>query len=119
LVVNVGSFPFLWIGVKIPVLKTFGIFPDCMILLHKFTCEYRYSLINNIVQHTANQSINTKFNEEDIQLSIGKLNTSKTSDGCTLTAEHFKYAGESIVPSMVNLFNKTLLPYHLRRLYFF
>jgi hypothetical protein len=27
----------LWIGVKIPVLKTFGIFPDCMILLNNFT----------------------------------------------------------------------------------
>jgi hypothetical protein len=69
---------------------------------HLEDCEYRYSLINNIVQHTANESINTKFNEEDIHLSIGKLNTGKTSDGCTLTAEHFKYTGESIVPSIVH-----------------
>ena len=75
---------------------------------HLEDCEYRYSLLNNIVQHTANESINTKFNEEDIHLSIGKLNTGKTSDGCTLTAEHFKYAGESIVPSIVNLFNKII-----------
>ena len=30
---------------------------------HLEDCEYRYSLINNIVQHTANESINTKFNE--------------------------------------------------------
>jgi hypothetical protein len=49
------------------------------------------------------------FDEEDIHLSIGKLNTGKTSDGCTLTAEHFKYAGESIVPSIVNL---TLIGVH-------
>ena len=75
---------------------------------HLEDCEYRYSLINNIVQHTANESINTKFNEEDIHLSIGKLNTGKTSDGCTLTAEHFKYAGENIVPSIVNLFSKII-----------
>jgi hypothetical protein len=45
---------------------------------HLEDCEYRYSLINNIVQHTANESINTKFNEEDIHLSVGKLNTGKT-----------------------------------------
>ena len=75
---------------------------------HLEDCEYRYSLINNIVQHTTNESINTQFNEEDIHLSIGKLNTGTTSDGCTLTAEHFKYAGESIVPSIVNLFNKII-----------
>ena len=75
---------------------------------HLEDCEYRYSLINNIVQHTANESINTKFNEEDIHLSIGKLNTGKTADGCTLTAEHFKYAGESIVQSIVNLFNNII-----------
>jgi hypothetical protein len=75
---------------------------------HLEDCEYRYSLLNNIVQHTANESINTKFNEEDIHLSIGKLNTGKISDGCTLTAEHFKYAGESIVPSIVNLFSKII-----------
>jgi hypothetical protein len=75
---------------------------------HLEDCEYRYSLLNNIVQHTANESINTKFNEEHIHLSIGKLNTGKTSHGCTLTAEHFKYAGESIVPSIVKLFNKII-----------
>jgi hypothetical protein len=44
---------------------------------HLEDCEYRYSLLNNIVQHTANESINTKFNEEHIHLSIGKLNTEK------------------------------------------
>jgi hypothetical protein len=35
------------------------------------------------------------FNEEDIHLSIGKLNTGKTSDGCTLTAEHFSRSAYS------------------------
>jgi hypothetical protein len=41
----------------------------------------------DFVQHTANESINTKFNEEDIHFSIGKLNNGKPADGCTLTAE--------------------------------
>jgi hypothetical protein len=75
---------------------------------HLEDCEYRYSLINNIVKHTASKSINTKLNEEDIHLSIGKLNTGKISDECTLTAEHFEFAGESIVLIIVNLFNKII-----------
>jgi hypothetical protein len=39
------------------------------------------------------------------------------SDGCTLTAEHFKYAGESIVPSIVNLFNKFIQSGKIRKVF--
>jgi hypothetical protein len=73
---------------------------------HLEDCEYRYSLINNIVQHTANESINTKFNEKDIHLPIGKLNcimllNKLTMLGTILSAAYLKCSAVSVHPSEV------------------
>ncbi|CAC5418281.1 unnamed protein product [Mytilus coruscus] len=64
--------------------------------------------MNNIIKHTIQESIITTFNEEEIFKAIAKLNSGKTSDEYSLTAEHFKYAGRSIIPNILSLFNKIM-----------
>ncbi|CAC5358846.1 unnamed protein product [Mytilus coruscus] len=70
--------------------------------------KYRLALMNNIIKHTIQESIITTFNEEEILKSIAKLNSRKTSDEYSLTAEHFKYAGRSIIPNILSLFNNIM-----------
>ncbi|VDI83217.1 Hypothetical predicted protein [Mytilus galloprovincialis] len=73
-------------------------------------CEFRYNLINSIVhQSTINRNDITQFTEEEIKKAINELNTGKTEDGYSLTAEHFKYAGNTILPDIANLFNNIML----------
>ncbi|CAC5387118.1 unnamed protein product [Mytilus coruscus] len=69
-------------------------------------CEFRYNLINSIVyQSTINENDITQFTEEEIK----KSHQGKAEDGYSLTAEHFRHAGNTILPDIANFFNNIML----------
>jgi len=50
----------------------------------------------------------TPFNTIEIMKAIEKLNSKKASDECGLYSEHFKLAGQSLLPQLTTLFNAIL-----------
>ncbi|CAC5425648.1 unnamed protein product [Mytilus coruscus] len=68
--------------------------------------KYRLELMNNITKHQIDTCNITIFSEEEIIKAVNKLNSGKTADEYSLTAEHFIYAGGSISPNIVSLFLK-------------
>ncbi|CAC5422704.1 unnamed protein product [Mytilus coruscus] len=65
-------------------------------------------LMNNIIKQQIDTCNITIFSEEEIIKAVDKLNSGKTADEYSLTAEHFIYAGRSISPNIVSLFNNIM-----------
>jgi endonuclease/exonuclease/phosphatase family metal-dependent hydrolase len=50
----------------------------------------------------------TPTSEEEVGQIIAKLNTGKAPDNCGITAEHLKYAGKSLLPTITKIMNTIL-----------
>lgn len=60
------------------------------------------------INNNNNNEPNKPFTEHEIQQSIRVLNSGKSPDESHISAEHFKYAGASIIPCITKIFNKIL-----------
>ncbi|CAC5392100.1 unnamed protein product [Mytilus coruscus] len=58
--------------------------------------KYILELMDNITKHQIDTCNITIFSEEEIIKAVNKLNSGKTTDEYSLTAEHFIYTGRSI-----------------------
>ncbi|VDI21669.1 Hypothetical predicted protein [Mytilus galloprovincialis] len=71
--------------------------------------KYRLELMNNIISHQIDTFNITLLSEEEIIKAVDKLNSGKTADEWSLTAEHFIYAaGRSISINIMSLFNNIM-----------
>ena len=65
--------------------------------------KFQLDLIQDLCVH--NPDCMPTFNEKEIHQAIKSLNSGKSPDEMGLTAEHLKYSGETLLPTLVAIFN--------------
>jgi hypothetical protein len=66
------------------------------------------ALLELLVQTPSTQE-NPHITQKEVEKAIAKLNSGKAADQDGISAEHLKFAGSTIIPTLTNLFNTILI----------